>query len=301
MRYNSRMRKAVVAFVLFVLIVFAAALFLGRHIHTSVASEEPVKMCTGQPACVQGALSVFSQNTTEAVDLKPASGYCLMVPVLLYHHIQPEADAVTKGQTSLSVDSAIFDQQMAYLASSGYTTLSAAQLVNAILSHSALPAKSVVVTMDDGYLDNYLYAFPVMQKYHLVGNLMVPTGLLGITSGTNTYYTWDNLKQMIGSGTMFAYDHTWSHYPLAQGPADKDVQEMTTGQKQLQQYLGSVSPIFVYPYGSGQTLPWVWDLLKSNGFVAAFSTLPGVYQCEGNIMDLPRIHIGNAPLSGYGL
>lgn len=295
------MKQTFAAFFLFVAVIASLMLFLGKSIHATDASEKDLATCYGQNACVQGPLSVFTESESGENTTKQPNGFCLMVPVLLYHHIQPQSDAIAKGQTSLSVDNGIFDQQMAYLSSRGYTAISAQQLVNAILSHTTLPEKSIVVTMDDGYLDNYIYAFPTLQKYHLIGNLMVPTGLLGIVSGTNTYYTWDNLKQMVSSGTMFAYDHTWSHYPLAQGPKEKDVQEITTAQKQLQQYLGVSAPIFVYPYGSGQTISWVQNVLKDNGFVAGFSTLPGVYQCEGNIMDLPRIHIGNAPLSSYGL
>lgn len=297
------MKLVGVSFVLFAVIVFWATSFLSKSVHQSVAAQGPVLVCTGQKTCSKSPLSVYAPTPTPVpgVGTIPASGYCLLVPVLLYHHVESQADAAAKGQTSLNVDSTIFDSQMAYIVSRGYTTISAEQLVNAITTHSSLPGKPIVLTFDDGYLDNYTYAFPVLQKYHLIGNLMVPTGLLGVQSGTNSYYSWDQLKQMVGSGSMFVYNHTWSHYPLAQGPADKDTHEMTLAQQQLQQNFGKTSPIFVYPYGSGQTLRWVQQLVKADGFVAAFSTLPGVYQCEGNIMELPRLHIGNAPLGSYGL
>ena len=296
------MKLSLVAFCAASAIIIVAGIFLSAKVRRTSAEDAVVNLCTGNNACMKAAASIVGQDDVQSAQptLVP-SGYCLPVPVLLYHHIQPEADAVAKGQTSLTVDTAAFDGQMAYLASNGYTTISAEQLVNAILSHGKLPAKSVVVTMDDGYLDNFLYAFPILQKYHLVGNLMVPTGLLGVNAGTNSYFTWDQLKQMVGSGTMFAYNHTWSHFPLAQGPKEKDVQEITTAQNQLQQFLGKTSPILVYPYGSGQTLGWVHQLLQENGYVAGFSTLPGRMQCEGNIYVLPRIHIGNAPLGSYGI
>lgn len=298
------MKLSLTLFSVFCVVILLGMLVIsGKAVKTS-AEDNVVNLCTGNKACMQAAASIYSEEYAKALaeaTPKPASGYCLQVPVLLYHHTQPQADAVAKGQTSLTVDNTIFDGQMAYLASSGYTALSAQQLVNAILSHAQVPAKSVVITLDDAYLDNFQYAFPVLQKYHLVGNLMVPTGLLGVNAGTNSYFTWDQLRQMVGSGIMFAYNHTWSHYPMAQGPVQKDTEELTTAQSQLQQYLGTASPIFTYPYGSGQTTGWVEQLLKDKGYVAAFSTLAGTYQCEGNIMALPRIHVGNAPLSSYGL
>ncbi|MDZ4228094.1 MAG: polysaccharide deacetylase family protein, partial [Candidatus Levybacteria bacterium] len=109
----------------------------------------------------------------------PLVGYCLNVPVLMYHHIQPNAEAQSKGQKALSVDVGAFDLQMGYLVSSGYTVISAGQLTDALLNHTALPQKSIVITMDDGYSDIFIYAYPILQKYNIVANLAVITGLTG--------------------------------------------------------------------------------------------------------------------------
>lgn len=288
------------------LAVFLLGISIGRSLANNQKTTEdaPVALCQGNKLCNAAPLSIFSkEKLTEAGATGNAGGkgFCLPVSVLMYHHVQPQEIAQQRGQTSLNVDNGIFDTQMAYLASHGYTTISATQLVQALLTHTQLPGKDVVVTFDDGYLDNYTYAFPVLQKYHLTGNLMAATGLLGTTAATNEYYSWDQLRQMVGSGVMYAYNHTWSHYPLAQGPADKDRFEVKTGQQQLQDHLGKVDPIFVYPYGSGQTVGWVKKLLREDGYVAAFSTLYGRVSCDGDIMALPRIHVGNASLASYGL
>lgn len=295
--------RLVAFYVITLLFAFSLGIAI-QHLPTGVsfAGKEKSGVCTGVAACKKSPLSIFSLGLLKKTQEQATPlGYCLKVPVLLYHHVQPQADAVAKGQTSLTVDNGIFDQQMAYIASHGYTTISASQLINAIVSHGSLPGKPMVLTFDDAYLDNFMYVYPILQKYHLIGNLMVPTGLLGNNSGTNSYYSWDQLAQMVTSGTFFAYDHTWSHYALAAGPADKDTFEIKTGQDQLRAHLGHTDPIFVYPYGSGANISWVWQLLKNNGFVAAFSTLPGIFQCDSNIFALPRLHIGNLPLSSYGL
>src|SRR5256885_6355801 len=102
--------------------------------------------------------------------------FCLNVPVILYHHIEPLNLAQQEGHAQLAVDSSIFDEQMAYLAQKGYNTISAEQLISALLSHQQLPEKSIVVTLDDGYVDWYDYAFPVAKKYHVTLNLMIPAG-----------------------------------------------------------------------------------------------------------------------------
>lgn len=230
----------------------------------------------------------------------PGTGYCLYVPVLMYHHVQPEAVAVQRGQTSLTVDPAFFDQQMNYIATHGYTTITAEQLVMALRNHTGVPPKSIVVTLDDGYQDNFAYAYPIFQKYHLTGNLMVATGLLGGV-GNNTYYTWDELKQMVGSGLIYTTDHTWSHYPMGSSTVEKDQSEVLTAKQQLESELGKPQTVFTYPYGTGYNNPRVTQELQQDGFMGAYSTVGGAWQCDSYIFALRRIHIGNAPLSSYGL
>jgi hypothetical protein len=60
-------------------------------------------------------LVIPSPTLTATPTPAPLLGFCLKVPVLMYHHIQPEATAKELGQTSLTVDNGIFDQQMSYL------------------------------------------------------------------------------------------------------------------------------------------------------------------------------------------
>lgn len=256
---------------------------------------------------IQSAARLFSlqptpteKNMTMPSTGAPAAGYCLNVPVLMYHHVQPESVAVQRGQTGLTVDPAYFDQQMNYIATHGYTTITAEQLIMALRNHTGVPPKSIVVTLDDGYQDNYDFAYPIFQKYHLIGNLMVATGLLGGV-GNNTYYTWDELKQMVGSGLIYATDHTWSHYSMGSSTPEKDQMEIMTAKQQLESNLGKQQTVFTYPYGTGYNNPRVTQELIKDGFLGAYSTVGGTWQCDSYIYALRRIHIGNAPLPSYGL
>lgn len=225
----------------------------------------------------------------------PYSGFCLQVPVLMYHHVQPSAKAKEKGQLGLTVDPSIFDQQMAYLASKGYTSVSALQLVEALRNHMPLPAKSVVITLDDGYRDAYEYAYQILQKYHLIANLAIPTGLM---EGAD-YLTWGQIQEMGRSGLIYFMDHTWSHSSLGNADINKIKYEIETAKQQLEQKTGQGINLFVYPYGSfGNN---VIDILQHDGFVGAFSTIQGLMQCDTFIMDLHRTRIGNTSLSYYGL
>lgn len=99
--------------------------------------------------------------------MKTAQG----IPVLMYHHVSPNPGLVT-------VSPETFHTQMAWLARHNYRSIGADDLA-AFLAGTPLPEKSVMITFDDGYLDNYLYAHPVLQSLGLKAVLFVTTGWLG--------------------------------------------------------------------------------------------------------------------------
>lgn len=221
------------------------------------------------------------------------TGFCLNIPVLLYHHVQNLDQAKEQGHLFETVSPEIFDQQMQYIISHGYRTIKADELVNAIINHQNL-GKVIVVTLDDGYDDIYTNAFQSARKYGVVLNVMVPTGLLN-NSG---FMTWDQLREIASAGNG-VYNHTWSHFSLNAGSDEKVTTEIMTAKQQLDANIGGNDNIFTYPYGGYSDR--VVEILKANGFIAAFSTVPGRLQCEGNIMYLYRTRVGNAPLSSYGI
>lgn len=221
------------------------------------------------------------------------TGFCLNVPVLMYHHVQDLTQAKEQGHLFETVSPEIFDQQMQYIVSHGYRTIRADELVNAIVNNEQL-GKVVVVTMDDGYDDNYSNAFQIARKYGVILNFMIPTGLLN----NNGFMTWDQLREIASNGNG-VYDHTWSHYSLNAGSDEKVTIEIMTAKQQLDSNIGGSVDIFTYPYGSFSER--VVNILRANGFRAAFSTIPGSLQCEGNIMSLFRTRVGNASLSAYGI
>lgn len=233
-----------------------------------------------------------SPKTQETVSY---SGYCLNVPILMYHHIQPADLAKEKWQTNFTVDNGTFENQMAYLVNSGYTTISLNQLVQALIGRQSLPPKSIVLTFDDGYYDIFTYAFPIFQKYQIKANLMISTGLIE----NSDYLNWNQIREMTASGLVSVYNHTWSHNNLAGSNIEKVRYEIQTANSQLENYLGVKTNIFAYPYGSQNSI--VTSILRENGFIAAVSTYPGTVQCDSFLMTLHRTRIGNSRLSSYRL
>lgn len=285
-------------FFLSVILLLLAVMYVGNLLMAKKQNNVKFyKVSTNIPLKKVSSISPYPSITaTPTPAPAPLTGYCLRVPILTYHHIQPEATAKQLGQTSLTVDNGIFDQQMAYLSANGYTSIWANELVNALLAHSQLPGKSVVVTMDDGYADNATYALPVLQKYGIKANLMLSSGLVG---GNPDMLTWDQVSQMKGSGLVYFTNHTWSHYSITSGLQSKIESEIDIAQGQIQDHTGQTVNIFTYPYGSFNNN--AIQTLARKGYLGAFSTIPGIYQCDSFIMTLHRYRIGNASLAAYGI
>lgn len=228
----------------------------------------------------------------------PQAEYCLTVPVIMYHHIQPLYLSDRFDQEGLTVGVEYFDMHMNYLASQGYHTVSADQLVKALITGTSLPPKSIVVTFDDGYEDNFLYALPILHKYHITANFMISTGLTGKHVDNNKYITWDQLRELTKDPLIHLYSHTVNHVDVGNSSKQIDEKEIRGAKQALEQKLGITAPIFTYPYGS--TSPLAEQVLKANGYIAAFTTQLGSLQCRSQLLELHRDHVGNLPLSSYG-
>lgn len=231
--------------------------------------------------------------------------YCLDVPVLFYHHIQPLTIAKERWEDSLSVDPINFERHIQYLKKQGYSFIYLKDLVNALYSRSTL-GKAIVLMADDGYQDNYTYAFPIIKRQEIPFTIAMVTGFSGKISPYTKpdepkeyeFMSWSEMKKMEDSGLVHFVNHSWSHQSLHQNNVKTIEEQITVGQKQLTQAVKKIEPIFIYPYGRyGDP---VISILKKINYTAAFSTDKGTKHCLSDMYRLPRLRVGNAGPSVYG-
>lgn len=217
-------------------------------------------------------------------------GPCVHLPVLMYHRVQTEDSAKADKQTSISVFTDYFDKQMGYLKDKGYDAISMQSLVDFFDNGTAIPAKSVLITFDDGYEDFFTDAYPILLKYNFPATVFVPTGLVN----NPNYLTWD---QMGSTSNILYANHTWSHKNVMVSTSDMQY-EISTADTQLSDHKLNTPKIFAYPYGldTGASEKY----LSSLGYKAAFTTASGSTLCVKQRFALPRIRIGNTSLSSYG-
>lgn len=242
------------------------------------------------------------------------------VPVLMYHHVSPSAGMITTSPTH-------FESQIAGLAKHGYRSLSTAEFAG-FMSGKPVPPKSILITFDDGYLDNWVYAHPVLERYGMQATLFIITGLIGdgpvrphaghsnVLPETPTHHAakeymfsdepdrvmlrWSEIQAMQSAGTFEFHSHTHTHTrwdllcPTASEKCERMQQELSLSRECLQSHLGQVSDHFCWPQG------YVDDdyvrLAQDAGFRHLYTTdaygqnLPG-----GRIDHIYRFAVRNRP------
>lgn len=238
-------------------------------------------------------VSEHLQQAHQAVAL-PETEYTADVPVLMYHHIATDSDSAN----IISPD--LFEQQIAALAEAGYQAVTPDQLSAYVNQGAALPEKPVVITFDDGYLSNYEYAYPILQKYGMCATIFV----VGATVGNQEHYkdteypitphfTYAQAKEMVDSGVISIQSHTydmhqWAAYEdgrarenilrWADEPEDTYHAALTADCQRIREEImagtGETSVhVMAYPTGKSDDLSRM--ILAENGFDITFSTQSG--------------------------
>jgi peptidoglycan/xylan/chitin deacetylase (PgdA/CDA1 family) len=265
----------------FLLIIFS---FLISLFKTPTSIPTPTPTLSPTPTPTPRPLTFSEMNTLY--------GPCVRLPVLMYHHVQDKDKAKEKNQTALTVETATFQVQMASLKQKGYQAIGLNDLVNFFDFGAKIPAKSILLSFDDGYDDFYLNALPILKENGFRAIVFLPTGLMNNPG----YLSWGQIAEAAGSGIYFA-NHTWSHKNIK---AAKEVveREISLADVQLTEHGLNSLKVFSYPYGLGND--YDRQFLQKLGYKLAFTTKPGSTLCQKLRYDLPRVRIGNSPISVYG-
>lgn len=195
------------------------------------------------------------------------------VPVLMYHHVSPSPGAITCSP-------AHFEDQLRWLRANDYVSLDTARFAGH-LSGGAVPRRSVLITFDDGYLDNWVYAAPLLQKYGFNAVLFIVTGWIGqglprpclgqadlpptpdherckalIAQGRadDVMLRWSEVRALREQGVFEFHSHTHTHTRWDLGAQARDKiahmrEELMRSRAVLKRELGSVSEHFCWPQG----------------------------------------------------
>jgi peptidoglycan/xylan/chitin deacetylase (PgdA/CDA1 family) len=245
------------------------------------------------------------------------------VPILCYHRVLPEfiEDVNDPIYTVLPEQ---FESQMDFLAQEGFHTLSLTEFAATARGLRPLAKRSVLVTFDDGYADNYAVAWPIAKKFNVTLNLFICTAYQGqphpLIMTRNGYrllsdfsrleagppdlashikkfpelwrsLTWQELAIMRDDGVEIAL-HSHAHRDFALLDPRELAQEITTGIDIFTKELGYRPKFFALPYGGYYTsTPAVLEILKGFGLEFIFSTHIGRPRLPCPRLVFPRLQI----------
>ena len=170
----------------------------------------------------------------------------LKVPILMYHYISDPPEEADEYREDLSVTPGEFRKQMQYLAENGFNTIDFYTLSRAITGKAPLPPRPVILTFDDGYLDHYENAFPIMQEFGFTGTFFIITGY--VDAGNPNHMTWPMIEEMAAAG-MRMESHSKSHPDLRGASREELVWQILGSQETLAAHIGYTPRYFCYPGG----------------------------------------------------
>lgn len=207
------------------------------------------------------------------------------VPIIMYHSLLKDE----KMQNRFVVSPELLKSDLQYLQSHGYETITMTQLINYVTEDAPLPEKPVILTFDDGFYNNYFYAFPLLQEYgakaviSVIGTCTEQFSLADSDHPNYSYLTWQQLRQMQDSGLVEIQNHTYDMHRCDQGrkgagrmdgETDEAYQKaLSADLMRLQELLlfhcGTLPNTFTYPYG--EIDPLAETVIRQLGFQASLS------------------------------
>jgi peptidoglycan/xylan/chitin deacetylase (PgdA/CDA1 family) len=221
----------------------------------------------------------------------------MSVPILMYHAV-PEV--LEPGLSPVHVQQAVFGEQMRWLFAAGYRTLSLEQLLAILHEGTPTPARTVVLTFDDGYRSLLTHVTPLLAELGFQATLFVTTGAVGSPSygslpGAVGYpqhdppLSWAELAELQGSGCWSLQAHGRYHLVHNSLPLPALWREMAGAAQDLYANLGIRPRYYAYPYGRYDTRCLL--LLARLGYTAACSVHVGLAGASSDLRRLPRVGV----------
>ena len=172
------------------------------------------------------------------------------VTVLCYHEVRPD-----RGDDCMNVKPDVFRRHIREFKEAGFTFIDVSDLQKRAAG-TPLPEKAVLVTFDDGYADNYIYAYPILREEQVPATFFV----VSTTVGNDNRMTADQLREMQANGMQIG-SHTVNHEPLVTMNTKEIDFELRASREALEKLLGK--PVYALDYPTGKVNETVLDKAKN--------------------------------------
>lgn len=257
--------------------------FLLSSCMAGTSTSEPIQAtATLTPTLTATATPTFTITPTFTASAIPTPTWvhqgpdAVYVPIILYHRID-----ISPINSQYYVPPEKFKEEMTLLHNWGYTTITTELLVKAIREGADLPPRPIIITFDDGHLNNYTTAFPIMQELGFTGVLYIVTNYMG----ADHYMNADQIKEMAAAGWEVG-SHSVSHANLTLQEPYRQRLEVVESRKILEETLGVPILTIAYPYGISN--PGVIDYAHFAGYIGGMGLGFTYDQGISNLFNMQR-------------
>jgi peptidoglycan/xylan/chitin deacetylase (PgdA/CDA1 family) len=206
------------------------------------------------------------------------------IPVLYYHSVLPDSEVPTKNEVTISPEK--LKEELQLVKNLGYTTLTMSEVNDYIINNKEIPQKSILITFDDGYTDNYVHAFPILKELNMKATVFVISS--GIDSGY--YMSSDQLKEMSNYGIDIE-SHTVNHVHLNTLSYEQQLKELKDSKAKIESVTNKNVLSIAYPFGDFNDNSKKAAL--DAGYSLAFTTNKGLANRTDNHVALDRIYVNS--------
>jgi len=200
------------------------------------------------------------------------------VPVICYHSIGNDPT----GKSPLIISKEKFREHLKTIKDDGYTTLTMAELNDYLFKDKPIPEKSVVLTFDDGYIDNYTNVFPILKEFNMKATMfIISTYLDGVS-----YMTPNQVKEMSDYGIDIE-SHTVTHRQLSTLSYEEQLKELKNSKATIENITGK--PIISVAYPEGKFNEDTKKAVLEAGYSMGFTIDRGYADRSDNAAQLNRI------------
>ncbi|MCX6713996.1 MAG: polysaccharide deacetylase family protein [Candidatus Vogelbacteria bacterium] len=206
----------------------------------------------------------------------------LHIPILIYHSVRPSRPNETAVQKQYNITPDLFEQQLVYLKDNGFTTISLDQAIKDLdTTTTSTTTKPVLITFDDGWQNQYDYAFPLLEKYGMTATFYIYPNPIG---KDERFLTWNEIKEMSNAG-MIIGSHSRYHPDFSKMSLWQLKKEIFDSKKILEKKLGQTITHFAPPYGF--TNNQIEELIQKAGYKTSRATTKQTNFSKNDLFHLP--------------